>query len=469
MNPLDQSDPIVAIATPPGKGGVGVVRFSFPKSYQFNVFVEAFIRKPIEPRVALFVRLKDQQGHFIDEGLALRFDAPSSYTGEYVLEFQGHGGQAVLQAVIHHAFEVSKSIQISLRYANPGEFTQRAFLNDKLDLAQAEAVADLIDAESIGSAKAAAASLSGVFSSQVNALSEAIVHLRLLLEATLDFPEEEIEFLEKANAKGQLEAILNLHRDLLASARDGLKFKNGLRLVIAGRPNVGKSSLLNALCGEEVAIVTDIAGTTRDKIEQSLTLRGVPLVIIDTAGLRNTDDIVEQIGIERARAEIQKADLVLYLRDNNEADELPVETPEVARAKLLSLGIQINDSLVVQSVINKVDLLSDEVVLPHHVLGVSAKTGEGLEALKDKIFQLVGMSQVSVEHGFMARERHVLALQASGKHLSLAAEFAQQDDRILDLFAEELRLAHDCLGEITGRMLPDDLLGLIFSRFCIGK
>ncbi|MEQ9106148.1 MAG: tRNA uridine-5-carboxymethylaminomethyl(34) synthesis GTPase MnmE [Limnobacter sp.] len=453
-------DPIVAIATAPGKGGVGVVRFSFPSPKQFESFCLVFCGKLPKPRHATLLTLRDSDQHAIDEGIVLLFNAPASFTGEYVLEFQGHGGQAVLQAVLGQALTVGRQLNIPLRHAMPGEFTQRAFLNDKLDLAQAEAVADLIDAGSVSTAKAAAASLSGVFSKQVNALADRIVHLRLLLEATLDFPEEEIEFLEKADAKGQLRNILQMHQDLLLAAQEGVKFRDGLQIVLVGEPNVGKSSLLNALAGEDVAIVSAIAGTTRDRIKQELNIRGIPLVLVDTAGLRHTADEVEMIGIERTRKSVEEADLLLVLKDATCPEADTFDTHLALPEKLPSLVVY-----------NKVDLLSDRSLHQCHAgntIHVSAKTGDGLEQLKDSILAKVGIAHTP-DHGFMARQRHVDALMVCGQHLTIAHEFAQQDDRILDLFAEELRLAHDALGEITGRMLPDDLLGLIFSRFCIGK
>jgi tRNA modification GTPase len=451
------SDAIIAIATAPGKGGVGVVRCSFPDATQFNAFCIAFCRKLPPTRYATLVTLRDVNGSVIDEGIVLRFDAPQSFTGEHVLEFQGHGGQAVLQAVLTHAMDLARQRNVALRHAQPGEFTQRAFLNDKLDLAQAEAVADLIDAGSVAAAKAAAASLTGVFSKQVNALAEHITHLRLLLEATLDFPEEEIEFLEKADAKGQLDTIVRTHQDLLRLTQEGVKFRDGLQVVLVGEPNVGKSSLLNALTGEDVAIVSSVAGTTRDRIKQELNIRGVPLVLVDTAGLRQTNDEVERIGIERTHKSIQEADLLLILHDASHPNSSYI------------LDANLPNNLPTLQVWNKADLLLNK---PHasseDAVWVSAKTGEGLDQLKDAVLNKVGLSHTP-DHGFMARQRHVDALNVCGEHLEMARLYAQQDDRILDLFAEELRLAHDALGEITGRMLPDDLLGLIFSRFCIGK
>ena len=436
---------------------MGVVRFSFPSPSSFQAFCTAFCGKLPKPRLATLLTLRDFDQHAIDEGIALLFNAPASFTGENVLEFQGHGGQAVLQGVVGHALALARQLNIPLRHAMPGEFTQRAFLNDKLDLAQAEAVADLIDAGSIATAKAAAASLSGVFSKQVNELADRIVHLRLLLEATLDFPEEEIEFLEKADAKGQLADILNAHRQLLGAAQEGVKFRDGLQIVLVGEPNVGKSSLLNALAGEEIAIVSAIAGTTRDRIKQELNIRGVPLVLVDTAGLRDTADEVERIGIARTRKSVEEADLLLILKDATQGLQDGLNT-----------HLELPLHLPIITVLNKVDLLPKVPQLLNDVLPVSAKNGLGLEQLKDAILAKVGIAHTP-DHGFMARQRHVDALMVCGQHLAVAHEFAQQDDRILDLFAEELRLAHDALGEITGRMLPDDLLGLIFSRFCIGK
>ena len=437
---------------------MGVVRFSFPAATAFEQFCLAFCQKIPQARLATLLTLRDAQGHAIDSGLVLSFPAPASFTGEYVLEFQGHGGPAVLRAVVEHALALARSLGLALRMANPGEFTQRAFLNDKLDLAQAEAVADLIDAGSVSAAKAAAASLTGVFSDRVHTLADRITHLRLLLEATLDFPEEEIEFLEKADAKGQLRDILAVWTELLQGAQEGVKFREGVQVVLVGEPNVGKSSVLNALAGEEVAIVSPVAGTTRDRIKQELSVRGVPLVLVDTAGLRDTDDVVERIGIERTLQSVHEADLLLWLLPATDYPSRPAQLP-----------LQWPEHLPRLLVWNKADLASAPAEpLAADEVWVSAKTGQGLDALKDMLLRQVGV-QHTPEHGFMARERHVQALKRCGEHLGMAQAYAAQDDRILDLFAEELRLAHDALGEITGRLLPDDLLGLIFSRFCIGK
>lgn len=459
MSLAQSNDAIVAIATAPGKGGVGVVRISIPDVQEFFQFQNAFFAKELSPRQAHFIRLRDDGGDVLDEGLALVFHSPASFTGENVIEFQGHGGAGVLQAVLIRVLEIGRTLNLPFRHAQPGEFTQRAFLNGKLDLAQAEAVADLIDASTHGAVKAAAASLTGVFSNKVNQLADLITQLRLLLEATLDFPEEEIEFLEKADANGQLKHILEVHGQLIAAATEGVKFREGLQVVLIGQPNVGKSSLLNALAGEEVAIVTAVAGTTRDRIKQDLNIRGIPLTIIDTAGLRATEDEVELIGIQKTLNSIEQADMALHL----------IDVRETAHSADLDIRNQLPKSLNVLTVYNKIDLFDFEDTLQaSDSIKVSAKTGQGLEELKDKIFELAGLMHTP-DHGFMARQRHVDALMACAQHLKIAEEFARQDDRILDLFAEELRLAHDALGEITGRLLPDDLLGLIFSRFCIGK
>jgi tRNA modification GTPase len=390
----------------------------------------------------------------------LFFKGPKSYTGEDVLELQGHGGPAVLRRVVEHCLKTGKDL--GLRHAEPGEFTHRAFLNERLDLAQAEAVADLIDASSTAAARSAMASLSGAFSAHVNALSDRIVRLRMLVEATLDFPEEEIDFLEKYQAREVLNAIRTELETLNRQAHQGMILREGLHVVLAGQPNVGKSSLLNALAGDEVAIVTPIAGTTRDKVVQQIHLRGVPLHIVDTAGLRETTDTVESIGIARTWAEIEKANVIIHLQDvrvkNDELDEaitrrLPADTPTL-------------------KVFNKIDLLDmpgqGHTPPSAGALGISAKTGAGLEELKQKLLDIAGWNPSS-ESPWLARERHLRALNSAGEHLALADEHASHSDRVLDLFAEELRLAHEDLCAITGQFTSDDLLGEIFSSFCIGK
>lgn len=447
------TDPIVAIATAPGRGGIGVIRISGP---DLGPFIYALLGKNLSPRHATYLDFVDQNRQPIDQGIALYFKHPQSYTGEDVLELQGHGGPAVLQQLLKRCLSVGLPYQ--LRLATPGEFTQRAFLNDKIDLAQAEAVADLIDATSEAAARAAVASLSGEFSRRVNSLSASIIQLRMLVEATLDFPEEEIEFLEKYQARQKLDDMLRDIEKIISQSRQGMVLREGLHVVLAGVPNAGKSSLLNALAGQDVAIVTDIAGTTRDKVSQVIHLQGVPITIIDTAGLRETTDTIESIGISRTWEEISTADVVLHLIDATQAHSQLDEKIESQRSR---------QSIVLQ-VFNKQDLLYESVNIPEHAIRISAKTGAGLEQLKQKLLEIAGWNP-GQESPWLARQRHVDSLEQSRMHLLIAQEHASENDRVLDLFAEELRLAHESLGQITGKMTPDDLLGEIFSRFCIGK
>lgn len=450
---LSLQTPIVAIATAPGRGGIGVVRVSGPN---LSPLIHLLFNRDLKPRHAHFLPFTADDGEQLDEGIALYFQAPSSYTGEDVLELQGHGGPAVLRRILDRCLQAGA--HLGVRLAEPGEFTRRAFLNDRMDLAQAEAVADLIEASSVAAAKGAIASLSGEFSAQVNALSDRIIHLRMLVEATLDFPEEEIDFLEKYQARPTLDAISTDLTALMAQTRQGIILREGLHVVLAGKPNVGKSSLLNALAGDDIAIVTPIAGTTRDKVVQEIHIDGVPLHIVDTAGLRDTEDTVESIGIARTWKEIERADLILHLQDATQVNDdldaqivarLPIDTP-------------------VLSVFNKIDLLKQPFLSSEKVLGISAQSGEGLDMLRQKLLSLAGWNP-GTESPWLARERHLHALQHADEHLHIATAHAAQDDRVLDLFAEELRLAHDSLCSITGRFTSDDLLGEIFSSFCIGK
>lgn len=445
--------PIVAIATAPGRGGIGVVRVSGP---HLGPFIYALLGRTLEPRHATYCRFPDAAGDVIDQGIALYFVAPASYTGEDVLELQGHGGPAVLQQLLNRCLNVGANF--NLKIASPGEFTLRAFLNDKIDLAQAEAIADLIDASSEAAARAAVVSMTGLFSQRINTLSAAIVQLRLLVEATLDFPEEEIEFLEKYQAHAKLETLQRTLTEILSASRQGVVLREGLHVVLAGEPNVGKSSLLNALSGQELSIVTDIAGTTRDKVSHVITLNGVPIIITDTAGLRETNDTIEAIGIERTLSAIDQADVVLHLRALN-TDHLTLDPQIQSRRSAKS---------IVLNVCNKIDLSIESLVGTNDTLFISAKTGQGLDALRAKLLELAGWNP-GQESPWLARQRHVDALLAAQSHLTQASEFALQKDLVLDLFAEELRLAHSQLGLITGQMTPDDLLGEIFSRFCIGK
>lgn len=445
--------PIVAIATAPGRGGIGVIRVSGPHLWPF---IYALLGRSLEPRQATYCRFPDTLGESIDQGIALYFVAPASYTGEDVLELQGHGGPAVLQQLLNRCLSVGAEFNIKI--ASPGEFTLRAFLNDKIDLAQAEAIADLIDASSEAAARAAVVSMTGSFSRRINTLSAAIVQLRMLVEATLDFPEEEIEFLEKHQAHAKLEVLQNTLSEILSASRQGVVLREGLHVVLAGEPNVGKSSLLNALSGQELAIVTDIAGTTRDKVSQVITLDGVPITITDTAGLRDTTDTIEAIGIERTWTAIEQADVILHLCELG-TNHLTLD-PQIQMRR--------SKKSVVLNVCNKVDLSNASTPGMQDTLLISAKTGQGLDALRAKLLELAGWNP-GQESPWLARQRHVDALLAAESHLALAREFALQKDLVLDLFAEELRLAHSQLGLITGQMTPDDLLGEIFSRFCIGK
>ncbi|MEN5158332.1 tRNA uridine-5-carboxymethylaminomethyl(34) synthesis GTPase MnmE [Achromobacter spanius] len=445
--------PIAAIATAPGRGGIGVVRIS---GADLSELVRRLFQRDLTPRHAHYLPFKTVEGELLDEGIAIYFRAPHSYTGEDVLELQGHGGPAVLRRVLDSCLAAGRDLGV--RLAEPGEFTRRAFLNDRMDLAQAEAVADLIEASSVAAARGAMASLSGEFSARVNDLSDRIIHLRMLVEATLDFPEEEIDFLEKYQARPTLDALAGDLSALIAQARQGVILREGLHVVLAGQPNVGKSSLLNALAGDDIAIVTPIAGTTRDKVVQEIHIDGVPLHIVDTAGLRETEDTVESIGIARTWQEIERADVILHLQDATQpGDELDAQITARLPARTPVL-----------KVFNKVDLLPDPFVAGPGELGISAKRGVGLDALRAELLQIAGWNP-GAESPWLARERHLHALQEAAEHLELAAAHASQDDRVLDLFAEELRLAHDSLSSITGKFTSDDLLGEIFSSFCIGK
>ena len=459
MRAAAHPDPIIAIATAPGRGAVGIVRASGP---DLSSLILALCGRSLVPRQATYLPLLDANRTAIDHGLALHFPAPHSYTGEDVLELQAHGGTVVLQLLLARCLEAGTGMR--LRVAEPGEFTQRAYLNDKLDLAQAEAVADLIDASTEAAARGAARSLSGAFSAQISALAEQMVRLRMLVEATLDFPEEEIDFLEKAGARAQLHAMEKALQGVLQSARQGALLREGLRVVLAGQPNVGKSSLLNALAGAELAIVTPIPGTTRDRVSETIQIQGVPLHITDTAGLREsaeTLDDVERIGIARSWQAIAGADMVIFLRDLARLGEPDYDAADAALAQKLGSGES------VLQVFNKADL-SRASVLPLGALQLSALSGEGLEALRQALLQRAGW-QVAPEGLFIARTRHVQALRAALAHVHLAVSHAGRADAALDLLAEELRLAHASLAQITGAFSAEDLLGEIFSRFCIGK
>lgn len=464
--------PIVAITTAPGRGAVGIVRVS---GRSLSGFVQALLGRTLLRRQATYLPFLDADGSPIDHGLAIHFVAPQSYTGEDVLELQAHGGPVVLQLLMARCLAVAAELDPvtqqprlpGLRPARPGEFTERAFLNDKMDLAQAEAVADLIDASTEAAARSASRSLAGAFSSEVHTLRDALIHLRMLVEATLDFPEEEIDFLKKADAEGQLSRLMGQLTQVRAQAKQGALLRQGVTVVIAGQPNAGKSSLLNALAGAELAIVTPIAGTTRDVVQQTIQIEGVPVHVIDTAGLRESPevDVVEQIGIERAWDQIRQADAVLFLHDLTRCNEGAYQADDAAIAAALPSGVQ------VLHVGSKRDQVSDEALLqrlPEGALALSAVSGEGLADLRQRLLAWAGWQPAS-EGVFMARERHLQALARVDGHLTQAQHWLQAQAEHLDLLAEELRLAQQALGEITGEFTADDLLGEIFSRFCIGK
>lgn len=448
---------IAAIATAPGHGGVGIVRLSGSGCL---VLAEKIIGKTPNPRVATFSKFKDEDGNVIDSGLVLYFPNPHSFTGEEVVELQGHGGPVVMQMLL------ARCVDLGARLAAPGEFTQRAFLNGKLDLAQAEAVADLINASTSAAARSAVRSLQGEFSRTIAVLVDELINLRMLVEATLDFPDEEIDFLQAANAFARVEKLQQQLSAVFQKACQGKLLQAGVQVVLIGQPNVGKSSLLNRLAGDDLAIVTPVAGTTRDVLRSNIQLGGIPLHIIDTAGLRHTEDEVEKIGIERTWKEIAKADIALVLVD--------------ARAGLTpddeAICAQLPEDLQVIFVRNKADLFLEGETLPNPlsqfgsektVITVSAKTGWGLAELEAELLRRVGWQDS--EDVFMARERHLRALSQAQDHLNQAYALLNSQCPPLEFFAEELRLCHFALGEITGEFTADDLLGVIFSRFCIGK
>jgi tRNA modification GTPase len=462
--------PIAAIATAPGRGAVGIVRVS---GESVASVIEAICGRTLQPREATYLPFRDAAGGAIDQGLAIHFPAPHSFTGEDVLELHAHGGPVVLQLLLARCLEAGA--EIGMRVAEPGEFTERAFLNDKIDLAQAEAIADLIDASTEAAARSASRSLSGEFSNEIHALRESLIQLRMLVEATLDFPEEEIDFLEQADARGKLDALVQTLARVMQRARQGALLREGIKVVIAGQPNAGKSSLLNALAGAELAIVTPVPGTTRDVVSQTIQIEGVPLHVIDTAGLRESEDHVEKIGIERAWGQIESADAVLFLHDLTRMQSPDYIAGDAAIAS--SLEQKLPKSAAVIDVWNKADI--SQAAGPHPnpppdaegvktvVLHLSAKTGAGLDALRRRLLEVAGW-QSAPEGVYLARERHVQALRRVEAHLAEArAHLARA--QALELLAEELRLAQNALNEITGEFTSDDLLGAIFSSFCIGK
>jgi tRNA modification GTPase len=467
----ERDAPIIAIATAPGKGAVGVLRIS-GKSLQN--FANALCQQTLEPRRAHLILLKDAHAQVLDQVLALFFPSPHSYTGEDVLELQGHGGPVVMSMLLDRCLSFAGQEQTylpGLRRAMPGEFTQRAFLNHKMDLAQAEAVADLIDAQTQAAVRGAGRSLAGEFSQQVAHIQDQLVRLRILVEASLDFPEEDIDFVTQSDVGGQLVRITQALGFLRDKAQQGALLRDGMKLVLAGQPNAGKSSLLNALTGQEVAIVTPVAGTTRDVLTQEIAIEGVPVHVVDTAGLREGEslDEVETIGIARAWAQVGDAEVVVLLHDLTRQQEAAyVQKQNELTAQVLQRK-QANS--VVLHVFNKADLVNQNHSHTKHenTVFISAKTGEGLQEFKTTLLQSVGWQGAHQEGVFSARARHVQALQKVQAHTAQALACLQESVPALDLLAEELRCAQQQLSSLTGTMSADDLLGEIFSSFCIGK
>lgn len=444
------TDTIVAIATPPGRGGVGIIRLSGPQAYDIALHLNR--SKPLEPRIARFCCFYAEDHQLIDQGLMLYFKAPHSFTGEDIVELHAHGSPVVLDMLLKQA------VLCGARLARPGEFSERAFLNDKMDLTQAEAIADLIQASSDTSARMALKTLQGDFSKKINHLNKKIIYLRMYVEAAIDFPEEEIDFLNDGKVSTLLHSILEELDQIRSQANQGVLLREGLSLVIAGRPNAGKSTLINCLAGRDVAIVTEVAGTTRDVMRQHILLDDIPLHIIDTAGIRESDDVVEREGIRRAWQEIKQADCVLLVVDANH--------PEQQQELIKELKTVLTADLPIISVFNKIDLLNIEAKVKINTVYLSAKSGLGIEGLKQLIKQIVGY-QPNEGH-FLARRRHLQALDDAKKVLSMG-QIQLTEHRAGELLAEDLRLAHQFLGEITGEFTADDLLGSIFSSFCIGK
>ncbi|TSJ90461.1 tRNA uridine-5-carboxymethylaminomethyl(34) synthesis GTPase MnmE [Gilliamella apicola] len=451
------TDTIVAQATPPGRGGVGILRVSGPKAQDVAKAVLGILPKP---RYAHYLPFLASDGTTLDEGIALFFPNPHSFTGEDVLELQGHGGPVILDLLLKRILDIP-----NVRIARPGEFSERAFLNDKLDLAQAEAIADLIDASSEQAAKSALSSLQGVFSKKINTLVEALIHLRIFTEAAIDFPEEEIDFLSDGKIAAELEQVIQRLNEVRQEAKQGSLLREGMKVVIAGRPNAGKSSLLNALAGREAAIVTDIAGTTRDVLREHIHIDGMPLHIIDTAGLREASDEVERIGIERAWQEIDQADRVLFMVDSTTTNET---NPEKLWPEFIE---RLPKNMPVTVIRNKADLTGEPLGYSEQngycLIQLSARTGEGITLLRDHLKQVMGFTS-STEGGFLARRRHLQALEKAAEHLN-NGQYQLTTFHAGELLAEELRLAQEALSEITGEFTSDDLLGRIFSSFCIGK
>ena len=456
-NRFFMKETIVAQATAPGRGGIGILRVSGPLATEV---AQAVLGKCPKPRMADYLPFKDADGTILDQGIALYFKSPNSFTGEDVLELQGHGGQVVLDLLLKRILQID-----GIRLARPGEFSEQAFLNDKLDLAQAEAIADLIDATSEQAARSALKSLQGGFSKKVNELVESVIYLRTYVEASIDFPDEEIDFLADGKIEANLRGIINQLEDVRSEAKQGSILREGMKVVIAGRPNAGKSSLLNALAGREAAIVTDIAGTTRDILREHIHIDGMPLHIIDTAGLRDATDEVERIGISRAWTEIEQADRIILMLDSSDPESADLSK---VRSEFLA---KLPTTLPVTIVRNKIDLNGEQASESeedgYQMISLSAQTHDGIQLLREHLKQAMGF-QTSMEGGFLARRRHLDALEKASKHLQIGL-VQLTEFHAGELLAEELRLVQTYLSEITGEFTSDDLLGNIFSSFCIGK
>ena len=448
---------IVAQATAPGRGGIGILRVSGPLATDV---AQAVLGKCPKPRMADYLPFKDADGTVLDQGIALYFKSPNSFTGEDVLELQGHGGQVVLDLLLKRILQID-----GIRLARPGEFSEQAFLNDKLDLAQAEAIADLIDATSEQAARSALKSLQGEFSKKVNELVNSVIYLRTYVEASIDFPDEEIDFLADGKIEANLRGIINQLEDVRSEAKQGSILREGMKVVIAGRPNAGKSSLLNALAGREAAIVTDIAGTTRDVLREHIHIDGMPLHIIDTAGLRDATDEVERIGISRAWTEIEQADRIILMLDSSNPESADLSK---VRSEFLA---KLSTTLPVTIVRNKIDLNGEQASESeqdgYQIISLSAQTHDGIQLLREHLKQAMGF-QTGMEGGFLARRRHLDALEKAAEHLQIGL-VQLTEFHAGELLAEELRLVQTYLSEITGEFTSDDLLGNIFSSFCIGK
>jgi len=471
MTSISQTTTIAAQATAPGRGGVGIIRVSGPEAK--NV-AQAILGRIPEVRKAEYLPFLDgsitDKPQVLDQGIALYFKAPNSFTGEDVIEFQGHGGPVILDMLLKAILTIPKVIM-----AKPGEFSEQAFLNDKLDLTQAEAIADLINSSSEQAARSALHSLQGDFSKLVHEMVESIIHLRMYVEAAIDFPEEEIDFLADKKILTDLKSIISQVEDVRKQAQQGSIIREGMRVVIAGRPNAGKSSLLNALSGKQSAIVTDIAGTTRDVLAEQIHIDGMPLHIIDTAGLRDSDDVVEQIGIERAWQEIKQADRVLLMVDASK-DHNVIDDEQDIKDYYPEFFAKLPDNIGLTLIRNKADVnnsktgfaeFTDSDGTQHAVITLSAKTGDGINSLKEHLKTIMGY-QGSTEGGFMARRRHLLALENTHQHLLTGLD--QLESYVAgEILAEELRICQQELDQITGEFTSDDLLGKIFSSFCIGK